>query len=345
MPDRSRRIAPTPRFALALVLCLGGAAASSLAPSTAWAAGAAPGQATAAQRRDAQTHYDKARKAYLAGNYGPAIEEFRASFDVVASPNTSLYLARALRENGQAGDAYAEFGRTIDSASSDARYAKTAQIATTERQALESQLAFVTVHVAHATADTKLEVAGHDVPAGADGAPPQSPIPVAPGNVSVTVTKPGHDPVTKTVTVAAGAKDEVSIDADGNAVASGPPPAAPPPAAPSRAPLRTYAYVAGGVGVVGILTFVVAGIMANSTYGDLQDKCGSSPCPASLGDEISRGKTQQTIANVGLVIGVVGAAAGVTLFVLSNKQKDGEAAAPATAFVAGPSFTGVRGAF
>jgi hypothetical protein len=105
--------------------------------------------------------------------------------------------------------------------------------------------------------------------------------------------------------------------------------------------LRTWAYVAGGVGVGGLATFAVFGLLARSTYNDLQSQCGG-PCAPDKDKtgEIGSGKTQQAVANVGLVLGVIGAGAGVTLFLLS-RPKNGQA--PTTAIVAAPTWIGVQG--
>lgn len=104
--------------------------------------------------------------------------------------------------------------------------------------------------------------------------------------------------------------------------------------------MRLGAYVAGGVGVLGLATFAIFGAMASSTYNDLNHACGSGPCPSSKSSEISSGKTDETFANVGLVIGALGVGAGVTLFVLSIPR-----GAPATSagFVVSPGWAGVRG--
>ena len=60
--------------------------------------------------------------------------------------------------------------------------------------------------------------------------------------------------------------------------------------------LRPFAFVAAGVGVAGLATFAVAGIMSNSTYSNLETTC-KGPCPPELAGDVSKGKTQQTIAN------------------------------------------------
>ena len=154
--------------------------------------------------------------------------------------------------------------------------------------------------------------------------------------------RPGHAPVTRKLTLAAGQKTALTIDAQSGDLPGGP---APPPtttASPAAGPppLRIAAYVAGGVGVAGLVTFGIAGIMARSTYNDLNGACGGGPCPADKTGEISSGKTQQTIANVGLIVGIAGVAAGGTLFVLSLPKG---AATTTTGLAVSPGWVGVRG--
>ena len=50
---------------------------------------------------------------YDAKHYAEALTAFRASHDVVKSPNTRLMIARCLRELGRLGEAYAETAATI----------------------------------------------------------------------------------------------------------------------------------------------------------------------------------------------------------------------------------------
>jgi hypothetical protein len=91
---------------------------------------------------------------------------------------------------------------------------------------------------------------------------------------------------------------------------------------------------------VGLGIFTVFGLQSNGTYSDLQRACGSSPCPPGHESQISRGRSEQTTANVGLVVFGVGAAAAVTLWVLSSPKSSTKAAV-----AAGPSFVGLRGGF
>ncbi|MEO8877009.1 MAG: hypothetical protein ABI461_15560, partial [Polyangiaceae bacterium] len=112
-----------------------------------------------------------------------------------------------------------------------------------------------------------------------------------------------------------------------------------------RTSLRPYAYVAGGIGAAGLLTFVIAGVLSNSTYGDLQNTCGNAACPASMSDEISRGKTEQTIANVGLVFAILGVGTGAALYVISMPPKDSKSTTASISPVVSVGYAGLRGSF
>jgi hypothetical protein len=99
--------------------------------------------------------------------------------------------------------------------------------------------------------------------------------------------------------------------------------------------------VAGGVGVAGLAMFTIFGLMDNSTYSDLKNACPGNMCPPDKQSQIDSGRTQQTLANVGLVVGALGLAGGATLFALSLSSKP--STAPSTALVAAPGFVGLRG--
>jgi hypothetical protein len=279
----------------------------------------------------------------------------------VDSPNAHLELARALRDSGELSEAWVEFWRASETATrlapNDERYAKTAEAATSEREDLATKLAFVDISVGHAPADMSLNVGGRIVPPEDAGAP----VVVPPGPVDVVVTNSaGVELARKTVTAVVGKTTAVSLEAQAPPTAAAtasaglamseeekpsgeeprtpPPPVALPPA--DRTKLRPYSYVAAGIGVAGIATFTVLGLLSNSTYNDLKSACPAG-CPPGKQSEIDRGVTEQTVANVGLGVGLTGLAAGVTLFLLSRPAPG---PAVSTGLVVGPGYLGMRGA-
>lgn len=314
------------------------------------AASVTPSAATPVQREQAQSRFLRGKDLYGAGKFDAALAEFTASLDIVASPNTRLYVARCLREMGRYVPAYVELGRTAVEAKEltrdDPRYAKAATAAEDERKALEPKLGFLEIGITHAAPTTTLKVGGDDVRRGGWS----EPVPVMPGSAEVVVETPGHAPVKRTVQVAAGGKQSLAIDAEADSpdvavvATNNDAPSGEAGSETKRAKLRPYAYVAGGVAVAGLATFAVFGLLANGTYSDLEAACGTKPCPPGHEDDISSGRTQQTVANVGLVVAAVGAAAAVTLFVLSKPPAQSTTAGT-TRVVARGSFLGLEGSF
>jgi hypothetical protein len=305
--------------------------------------GVMPAAATPVQREQAQARFARGKELLGKKQYDAALAEFRASHEIVGSPNTRLELARCLRAMGRLVAAYAELGRTAVEAkelvAQDNRYQRAFDSATAERAEIEPQLGFVALTIQNPADDTKVTVGGEEIRRAAWA----EPAPAVAGQTEVLVETPGHGPVKRTLTLVAGQKTALTVDAmSGDQPAA---PAAPPPPAvasePSSSPLRTWAYVAGGVGVAGLVTFAVGGLMAHSTYNDLNSACNGGPCPPDKAGEISSGKTQQTLANIGLGVGIGGVAAGATLFALSLKM----APTATTGLVVSPGWAGVRGSW
>lgn len=315
------------------------------APSAAHAAGVSPAKATPVQREQAQRRFIKGRSLYTAKKYDAALTELNASLDIVASPNTRLYIARTLREMGKIVPAYVELGRAAVEANElvhdDTRYEQAATAARDERAQLEPKLAFLEVTVAHAGPDTTLRVSGDEVRRGGWA----EPVPVVPGDIAVVAETPGRPPVTQQVVIRAAEHKQVAIDAG---VESTPVPAEPAVVETKTSAMRPLAWATAGVAVAGLATFVAAGAMANGTYSDLEKACGSGPCPPGHAGDVSAGKTQQTLANVGLGVFAVFGVASATLFVISmpsKKSTQGTTLAPSTRVMAGPSFVTLRGTF
>jgi hypothetical protein len=329
---------------VALLLRLSVLALAIASAAPALADGVLPSEASPVQREQAQSRFQRGKELMGKRLYDEAFVEFQASHDIVASPNARLEAARCLLANGKLIEAYAELGRTTVEAkeliAQDKRYQLTYDSATSERADLQPKLGFVSLTIDNPSDGTRVTVRGEEIRRAAW----TEPAPVLSGTTAIVVATPGHADVTRSVTLTAGQTTALTIDAQSGeteapAIAT---PVEPPPAPKpsSGAPLRTWAYVAGGVGVAGIATFALFGTMAHSDYNDLQTACGAGPCPSSKADEIASGKSKQTIANVGLAVGIVGVAAGSTLFVLSLKKST---TSPSAALMVGPTWLGVGG--
>src|SRR5258708_2580157 len=103
--------------------------------------GVLPAVATPVQREQAQARFLRGKDLMASKRYDDALVEFRASHEIVASPNTRLELARCLLDMGKAIAAYAELGRAAIEAkeltSQDNRYQRAYDAARAERAEIE----------------------------------------------------------------------------------------------------------------------------------------------------------------------------------------------------------------
>jgi hypothetical protein len=111
--------------------------------------------------------------------------------------------------------------------------------------------------------------------------------------------------------------------------------------------LRITSYVAGGVGVAGFILFAVGGALHLSQWSELRDKCEAGICPQGTQADIDRGRTYQTLANVGIGVGAGGLGLGVILFIASQADVQFEAkdSSSKTHLAIGPGSVTLRGTF
>ena len=318
------------------------------------AQGASIEEATAAQKKTAQDSFKKGAAAQKKGQHEEALAAFEASYAAVASPNSHMMMARSLVELGRLEQAYVEYEKTLvearAAADEDKKYEQTAAQVEKELADVRAKIALLTVEVSGAGEGDRVMVRGKELEQSQWG----KPIPVMPGTISVELVSASGKQTAEQVEAEAGGSPSVTL-----APASGAAPA--PAASEARAEatldtsggtdLRTWAYVAGGVGVAGLLTFGVFGVMNNSKHSDLEERCENGVCPKDAEEDADTGRTYQTVANVGLVVGIVGLATGTVLYLMSGKEEKAAKRStrrPQNARLdvdVGPRWLGVRGSF
>ncbi len=312
--------------ALALSCCL-------LAPH-AQADGVAPERASAEEVQGAQAAYTEGVARFQERQFDAAASAFERSLAIVASPNARLMLARALRESGAIDQAFEQMAQTLRDAKHLAarapRYAAARDAAEAELAPLRSQVAALTLEITGGTV-TELWVGDRKVL-------PQlwSGVAVSPGVVHVVGRLPGGRRAWRAVEARRGETLNVTLDvssaeegpqevipwlkggAEEGSAAPGEHPVGPRDAAPL--PYRELSYIAAGVAGAGLLTFGIAGLMSQSTYGELEDECTERRCDPSYASTIDRGRREQTIANVGLGVGVVGLVSAAVFYLLDSNS-------------------------
>jgi tetratricopeptide (TPR) repeat protein len=298
---------------------------------------AAEGTATPAEAAKAKKQIERGQALYKKGKLDEAYAAFSQAHDIAADPKATLMMARIQRDRGELLKAHETYQTALKEAQAAEAQGQskraTADEIQRELRELGSVLGWLTIEVPHAPSGTRVSIDGRDVTAQLG-----SPIHVEPGPMVVEAKAPGGLAKEQKVTVKAGETANVEItfaawsdneaalaedtnekpaereerDDDAKSKSSG----------GSRAP----AYVAAGVGVAGLATFAVFGLLANSKYNELIDKCPDKQCPPDLEDTKKAGKTFQAIGNIGLIVGAAGAATAVTLFIIGKPSRPSSSA-------------------
>jgi len=296
---------------------------------------------------------------YEKGDYASALDRLQRAYGVLKAPTLGLWYARALAQTGklvEASERYLEVSRSQPEAGEPAVFAQSRQEATQENQALQARIPTLQIMLEGATAqDATVSVDGKQLAAMLVGVP----VSLNPG-ARVVEAKRGTDTATETVTLKEGDKQSVVLRLTAGAAAPAPaaaPAAAPPPqAAPAAATSptadagtsdegisqQTWAYVAFGVGGAGLLTGTITHFMAKGKEGDLDDVCENEVCPTKAQGDIDSYNTLTTVAPIGMVVGVVGVAAGAVLLLTAPGDSP---ESPSVAAYVGPGSVGVKGVF
>lgn len=297
-------------------------------------------------KKGAQTTFRAANDLFDAGRYEEALTAFRASYEIVHSPNSHLMIARALRELGRLVEAYEELTATVKEArAAGERYERTAEVAQDELDELTARLGTVTFDIVGANEPATVRIGDRTFEGDALAVPHK----VEPGEIVAIAETPSGEVAEARATVEAGAEATLTLDltpAPAEPASAPEPEPGPVEVSSSGIPLRTWAYVAGGVGVAGMAAFGALGAISNSKFSDLEKACPDKRCPPDQQGTIDDGKTFQMIANIGLGVGIAGIGTGVVLFLLSDPPSREKQALSRTPRVSvGLGSVSVRGRF
>lgn len=273
--------------------------------------------------------FQQGRALFDQQRYEEALAAFQRSASLLPSPNTGLYVGRSLRELGRVGPAWEALEDAArdaaDRARLEARYARTAETARAEADALRARVTLVTVTVPAPVAGMTVRINGSPLEARRWNRPTA----LAPGAVTIDADAPGHNPWRLMNTLGPGQSGEVELRlvplAQGAFPTAAPPPTslvlgrATPATAPATprtesSPLRTVGLVTMGVGLALGVGGVLAGVFAQGVDQDLAARCPTR-CPReTIADDIAQGERLATLSTAGYVAGGALAGLGVILF-------------------------------
>lgn len=316
--------------------------AANLMASLVHAEGVSVEAANKAQVSAATDLYERGVVAFDAGKATEALTQFQRSSETVNSPNSRMMLGRTLVKLGRLPEAYRELWQAIKLAGGanapQKRYRKTVETAQSELNDIKDQLAYVTLKFAatatiqgQAIAVTSLEE-------------PQA---VNPGAVVVVVTFGDGQRMTKELNLKAGEHSELSLQPPAPAASPALPSAdatqkttTPTPTAAPHSERRTFGYVLGAAGILGVSTFVGLEIVASSSYGNTKNSCTAQGCPETAVDKQASKSFLLGVGHAGLGIGILGLGAGTWLLLSSGSKST-----PTTSLQVGPLGARVVGSF
>jgi len=185
-------------------------------------------------------------------------------------------------------------------------------IAMRRARALEARVPMLTVHL--------LSAGRSDVLVRRDGvalgvASLDTSLPVDPGEHVVVVEAPGTEPKQFRASVGEGERAQLEVSLGAALPAGQPPHPLAAGGADGSAPNHTAAYVLGGVGVAGLVTGVVAGLLVLDNKGKVNDNCQGHLCNQAGLDAAQAGKTLGIVTTAGFVVGALGLGTATYLFV------------------------------
>jgi hypothetical protein len=183
--------------------------ASLLGAAPALAAGKSVTEASPEEATEAGNLYAGAMAEFDRNELEKALAGFRNSYGHVRSPNSHFMVARTLARLGRNTEAYTELEAVVTEADAlGDRYADTAHAAREKRDETRARIGLLTVTVGHAPKGTKVLVADEPL----DPAMIGKPVPVLPGDTTVSAVTPDGERHPRTVAVAAGASATVELE-------------------------------------------------------------------------------------------------------------------------------------
>ena len=310
-------------------------------------------------RNAARSLASQGKEAFDHADWEHARDLFHRAYTLVPAPTIALYEGRALSKLHrfvEAEEAYMRAARTSLDAESPEPFRKAVHDAEDDLLALRAKMPKVTIVTSGPGArEVELSVT-------LDGRPLKSALlgvelPIDPGDHTLRAVVPGAAPSqvafsvveqqTQTVELTVPLAERAPPKAHPQPALVAPKQVAPQPEAKPASWHLPVALVAGGVGVAGLATGIITGLMAGSRYSKAERQCPDHACVAgSAGlDTLQSFRSLRTVSTIGYIIGGVGLAAGTTLFLTAPSKSTARARTGSVNVWVNLGSVGLAGAF
>jgi len=276
-------------------------------------------------RSTPEAQFAEAVRLFKSGDTMRALPLFVHLGETTNSPNAQRYVGYCQLELGHEREAHQAFSQSVKLSRDlgGSKYVATQEAAQVELAKLNVRLASLTISFVELPAEFVVRLNGEIV------APSllSSPLVVDPGLHHVEAEAKGAKPIARDVVLEAGGFKAIALQFEKIVEAQ---PATTQPVlrqqTDSGSRWTRMGLAAAGLGVIGLGTFVVAGMQARSAYNKLQTECPSGCSDAAHRSDANKGSTYQSVANVGLALGITGTLTAATLVYLGVTS--GKAATP-----------------
>jgi hypothetical protein len=304
-------------------------------------ASAAP---TFKDRMEAQKLGVEAKRAAIQKDHKTAAKKFKKADELVPAPSFKLELAKQLVELGDLVQASEVLQTCMDQGPIQQWIEKRAQTQCIELASkLDDRIPRLHIDVFKPSADqVTIKVDGEEYD------PAEGELRFNPGEYEIVATAQGYKTFTQTVKLDEGANKSIEISLKGG------------PVAKKKVEEKedddgglspVPAYVAWGLGAVGIGVGIGFGVAAIQTTNEVLDVygCEDNECPPEAEEDIAVAQLNGNLSTAGFIVGGVGLVGGTILFIVSvtggsDEEDNGDSAVEVMPIV-GPGFVGASGKF
>ena len=275
-------------------------------------------------RAMAESLFQEAKKLAASGKLEPACKKFEDSFQLDPTLGTKLHSAACYEELGRTASAWAAFNEAAAMAVEEDD-AKRLKIAKKRLAKLEKELPKLTIEVPKGIEGIRVELDGNNL----GTSTLESALPVDPGPHKITVTAPGYESWTTSITVEKGAgtdtlsvPDLVPIEEEATEDPTEDSPSASLDTSSSGFDQRTAGFIVGGVGLVALAAGGFFGLQAQSKTKDADENCNGKFCNQAGLDGHDDAKQAALFSTIGFGVGIAGIAAGTVLILTAKPKKE-----------------------
>lgn len=269
------------------------------------------GAARAEDEAAAAAQFERGLAEMLAGRYATGCPALAESFRLDPQPGALFTLAECEAKWGRIATAVTHYDEYLGlvgrmAPAERAKQGERPEVAARRRAEIGPEVPELTL-VLPRSAPAGTRVRRDGVALGA--ASLAVPLPVDPGDHTITTQAPGGPERIRKLSVERGAHIRIELEvAPAPATVSEAPPDMPP-----RTSRRGWAYLAGGIGVAGLGTGIVTGALAIGAKGDVTRWCNGDVCNHDGVLAADRGRTLALVSTIGFGVAIVGAAVAVVI--------------------------------